>query len=193
MKNRHFLFLTFVLVFLQLGIVAQQQGFGCITNQEFLSLSGIEKNNSIVKKPIVNMPPIFGTNARKNGKSLPLPFGAGFYSIYYDQGYTASNLRMIPDSSTIVARADSLYQSTTAYEFKTQIRPNLWLFPFLNIYGIFGYAKGVISPNLVVPYIVLENVPVFDTLVIDTAFEIHDDIAYVGPTYGHWCNFFNGF
>lgn len=193
MKYYQLLTLTFLLVFIQSEVVAQQQGFGCIQDQEFLSLSGIEKNNSLVNKPIVDIPPVFGKKARENGRSLPLPFGAGIYAIYYDQGYTASNLRMVPDSSTIVARADSLYQNTTAYEFKTQIRPNLWLFPFLNVYGIFGYTKGVISPNLIVPYIVLENVPVFDTLVIDSTFEIHDDIAYVGPTYGFGATFSMGF
>ena len=162
-------------------------------NREVLSFSGVGQGGETNIKPIVNTPPFFGEKARNSGRTLPLPLGIGIYSIYYNQGYTASNLRLIPDSSSLVARADTLYQNTSAYEFKTQIRPNFWLFPFLNIYGIAGYTKGVISPNLVVPYIVLENVPVFDSIIIDTTFEIHDDIAYVGPTYGIGATFSMGF
>ncbi len=74
-----------------------------------------------------------------------------------------------------------------------QVRPNVWVFPFLNVYGIIGYSKGVISPNLVVPYIVIENVPFVDSLVIDSTFEIHDDIAYVGLNYGVGATFSMGF
>ena len=199
MKNKYFLLTIILLVSIKLNLVAQQQGFGCVTNKEYISLSKNNLNNSSNSgtqwspiKPISNIPPIFGKKARTNGKTLPLPFGIGNYSTYYDQGYTASNLRLIPDSSSLVARADTLYQNTSANEFKTQIRPNLWLFPFLNIYGIFGYTKGVISPNLVVPYIVLENVPIIDSIIIDSTFEIHDDISYVGPTYGMGVTFSMG-
>lgn len=192
MKNIHFPLVIFVLSVIQLNLVAQQQGFGCIKNKKFLSISGIEKNDKATNDPIIDMLPIFGKKARKSGNNPPLPFGIGIYSIYYDQGYTASNLKLIPDTPPITARADTVYQNTTAYEFKAQIRPNLWLFPFLNVYGIFGYTEGVISPNLVVPCIVVENVPIFDSMVIDSTFEIHDDIAYVGSTYGIGATFSMG-
>ncbi len=171
---------------------AQQQGFGCVSNMKVTSFSG---TNSYINKtePSVNIPPLFGKKARKSNKTLSLPFGVGINSIYYDQSYLASKLLLSSDSTDIIARADSIYQNTTAYEFKGQIRPNLWLFPFLNVYGIFGYTKGVISPNLVVPYIVLENIPIIDTLVVDTTFEIHDEIGYVGPTYGIGATLSKGF
>ena len=99
---------------------------------------------------------------------------------------------MTSDSTSLSARADTIYQNTTAYEFKGQIRPNVWLFPFLNVYGIFGYTKGVISPSLVVPYIIIENIPIIDSLVIDSTFEIQDDIGYVGATYGIGATFSMG-
>jgi len=199
MKNKYFLLTIILLVSIELNLIAQQQGFGCITNKEYISLSGNKTTNNsnsdklwLTVKPICEIPPFFGKQAKKSGKTLSLPFGVGVYSTYYDQRYTAGNLRLIPDSSTLVARADTLYQNTSANEFKTQIRPNLWLFPFLNVYGIIGYTKGVISPNLVVPYIVLENVPIIDSIIIDSTFEIHDDISYVGPTYGIGATFSMG-
>lgn len=163
--------------------VAQQHGFGCIRNMEMLSFSGTNKNTRVTN-PVTQSIPLFGKKAKKSNRTFPLPFGVGFNSIYYDQSYEARGLRLTSDSTDITARADSLYQNTSAYEMKGTIRPNVWLFPFLNVYGIFGYTKGVISPNLVVPYIVLENVPIFDSLIVDTTFQIHDDIGYVGPTYG---------
>ncbi len=193
MKSIYLSFLILTLALGQISLYAQQQGFGYIKNKELLSFSGIEKNNSNTVTPIINTPPFFGKKARKNGIDLPLPIGIGIYSIYYDQGYIASDLRLIPDSSSLVARADSLYQNTSAYESILQIRPNIWLFPFLNIYGIIGYSRGVISPKLVVPYIVIENIPIIDSIIIDSTFEIHDDIAYVGLNYGIGATFSMGF
>ncbi len=99
------LLFLFVFTFATLGINAQQQGFGCINDKKVISFSGINTVSNTAK-PTVKTPPIFGKKARKNGCNLPLPFGVGIYSMYYDQGYTASNLRLIPDSSALVARAD---------------------------------------------------------------------------------------
>jgi hypothetical protein len=193
MNIKFILIVLLVLLFTQLNTYAQQQGFGCIYDMELLSFSGIEKNTKIAKKPIVDVPPLFGKKARKSGRDLSLPFGIGLYSLLYDQGYTANNLLLIPDSSTLVARADSLYQNISAHESILQIRPNVWLFPFLNVYGIIGYSKGVISPNLVIPYIVIENIPIIDSIIIDSTFEIHDEIPYVGLNYGIGATFSMGF
>lgn len=175
--------LTILFLFFSNPVLSQQQGFGCIKSIEFISFSEIEKNTTL-SKPVTTAFPIFGKWATKNDRKFSLPFGVGINSIYYNQAYTASNLLLSSDSTSITARADSMYQNTTAYEMKAYIRPNIWLFPFLNVYAIYGYTKGVISPNLVVPSIILENVPILDSMVVDTTFEIHDDIGYVGPTYG---------
>ena len=189
---RYFLItiIIFVLLFAQ-ELIAQQQGFGCIKNMEVISFSG-SHNYVDHSNPSVDTPPLFGKKAKKSGRTLPLPFGVGYYSIYYDQSYTASNLLLSSDSTTIIARADSIYQNTTAYEIKGQIRPNLWLFPFLNVYGIIGYTKGVISPKLMVPYVIIDNIPLNDPIVVDTSFEIQDEIGYVGPTYGFGATFSMG-
>lgn len=191
MKSLYIISVFFLLVFLRLELVAQQQGFGCIfKNENVLSSEGNMRNNldsinlSSPIRPLCDVLPVFGNSVRKKIENLPLPFGVGIHSIFYDQGYIAGDLRLIPDSSSLIARADTVYQSTSAYEFKSQIRPNFWLFPFLNIYGIFGYTKGVISTNLIVPYIVVENIPIIDSIIVDSTFEIHDEIGYMGPTYG---------
>ncbi len=191
MKNSTFLtLLLFIIV--SPNLFSQQQGFGCIKDMKLLSISGIEKY-STNSKPITEFMPMFGKTAKKNDRSFSLPFGVGFHSIFYDQGYTASNLQLKSDSSAFTARADTMYQKTTAYELKGSIRPNIWLFSFLNVYGVFGYTKGVISPNLVIPYVMIENPLIIDTIRVDTTFEIKDEIGYVGPTYGIGATFSMGF
>ncbi len=172
-----------ILLFNSIGVYAQYNGFGCINKLDRISFSDKQDYNPS-SKAVTNVFPVMGNFARKNNRTFPHPFGVTFHSIYFDQKYTASNLLLTSDSTDLTARADTLYQNTTASEMKASIRPNVWLLPFLNVYGIFGYTKGVISPDLVVPYIVIENIPVIDTLVVDTIFEIKDEIGYVGPTYG---------
>lgn len=189
MKHNFLPYIIIIFSLVQLNLFAQQQGFGIIKNKQHISFSGIENINKQNVNPIVDIPPVFGKSARKKGNELALPFGIGIYSIYYEQGYNANNLRLTSDSSSITARADTVYQSTTAYELKGQIRPNLWVLPFLNVYGIFGYTKGAISPDLRIPYIVVENIPVIDSIIIDTTFEIHDKLEYLGPTYGFGATF----
>lgn len=189
MKHNILLLITIALSIVQLNLVAQQQGFGIIKNKQYISFSGIENANNQNIKPIVDIPPVFGKNVRKKGNVLSMPFGIGIHSIYYEQRYNAHNLRLTSDSSSSTARADTVYQSTSAFELKGQIRPNLWVLPFLNVYGIFGYTKGTISPDLRVPYIVVENIPVIDSIIIDTTFEIHDELKYLGPTYGFGATF----
>jgi len=77
------------------------------------------------------------------------------------------------------------------------IRPDVWLLPFLNVYGIFGYTKGKVSPNLVVPSFTMhiKDHPVFpdNDIPIDTTFEIKDELAYHGPTVGGGVTFAMGF
>ena len=173
----------FLSIFTVYALNAQQQGFGLVKSMEVISTSGNHTpdfNSSSVFDGI----PIMGKKADKHNNTYSLPFGAGFHAIYFDQKSLASNLFLSSDSTILTARADTLYQNTSAYEMKGTIRPNVWVFPFLNIYGIFGYTKGLISPKLVIPSVTIENIPIINTLAVDSTFEINDEIGYVGPTYG---------
>lgn len=181
-----------VMSFIWMPVYAQSHGYGCINQMELISAKGITTSEQSYK-PSTEILPVLGKYARNNKRSISYPFGIELHSMFFDQKYTASGLKLQSDSTDIFARADTLYQNTSAYEFKGSVRPNIWILPFLNVYGIFGYTKGMIKPNLTVPYIVLQNVPVFDTLVVDTTFEIHDDIGYVGPTYGVGATFSIGY
>ncbi len=149
-------------------LFSQQQGFGIIPEKKYLWF-GDDDNSQIgeTAKPVVQVPPLCGKKRRALGHDLPLPFGVGLHTIYYQQKYEASNLRVTNDKNEITARADTLYQNTTSDELKVTFRPDVWLLPFLNVYGIIGYTKGQTSPDLVVPYIVVENVPGIGEIMVD--------------------------
>lgn len=115
---------------------------------------------------------------------LPLPFGTGLNFTAFEQPYISSNLRMYSTKNNLTARADTVYQDTKSGEVSVTIRPDFWLFPFLNVYGLFGYTEGRTTPNMSVPSVIIENVPGIGDIKIDTTFELIDKIYYNGPVYG---------
>ena len=81
---------------------------------------------------------------------------------------------------------DSMEQNTSVMEFKTQIRPNIWVLPFLNIYGIVGYTAGQVTPNISVTQFTVEIINEADTTHIpfDTSFSITEKPVFHGPSFG---------
>jgi hypothetical protein len=96
-------------------------------------------------EPLVDWLPIWGKPAREKGYDLPLPFGVCLSYTYINQNMVVSDVQIqgnplnvaIPNAPTIshtgVLRADG------------------WLFPFLNVYGLFGYTSGTTKPGVVFP------------------------------------------
>jgi hypothetical protein len=187
--------LVLVLLFcFALDSLAQQQGFGIIPDKKYLWFGGsVSAEDKKAAKPVSLAPPFCGKKRREMGNRLPLPFGAGLHGIYYVQAYEASDLMLSSDLTPITATADTIYQSTTSGEIKVTVRPDFWLFPFLNVYGLFGYTQGITKPDLLVPYIVVENIPIIGEYIVDTTFEIKDELRYHGPTYGGGATLSAGF
>jgi hypothetical protein len=173
---------------------AQQQGLGIVFSEKTLAGKNFA---SAAVQPLVQVPPLCGKKKRDEGFNLPYPFGAGIHGFWYEQNYTASNLLVTDSSGRITVTADTMIQSTTASEMILNIRPDIWVFPFLNIYGIFGYTKGKVKPNLLVPSFTMhiKDHPVLpdNDIPIDTTFEITDELAYHGPTVGAGVTFAMGF
>ena len=124
---------------------------------------------------------------------LPLPFGTGLNISAFEQPYYSRNLKMYSTKNNLTARADTVYQDTKSGEMSMTFRPDFWLFPFLNVYGVFGYSAGRTTPNMVAPSIVIENVPGIGDLKIDTTFRLEDKIYYNGPVYGFGATVSTGF
>jgi len=99
--------------------------------------------------------PILGQGAYKKGFDIPYPMGIMTNFIWMDQGIDITNLQLglktdekdIP--LTTVDFIDFGENRNTSYAFN--IRPDIWIFPFLNVYGLFGYGKSHTEVNLVAP------------------------------------------
>ena len=194
MKYQTELFLLLFFIIVSLSTSAQQQGIGIVFHEETL----IGKTSQQLKDyPISQFPPICGKKKRNEGFNLSYPFGTGIQGMWYQQNYLASNLLVVDSTGTVTVTADTMIQNTTASEMTLSFRPDIWVFPFLNVYGIFGYTQGKVSPDLTVPaftmhirdHAVLPN----NDIPIDTTFEIKDKLTYSGPTVGFGLNFIMGF
>jgi hypothetical protein len=96
--------------------------------------------------------PLFGKNVVRKGFDLPLPVGISVS--YYQQ-----NMGVIIDHVSLGLGGEQLMPLTfvefedvtdKANDYNAQL--DLWLFPFLNIYGIFGYAKSDANVTLNAPF-----------------------------------------
>ena len=186
-----FLFLSLFLFLLSIS-KAQQQGIGITVDKTPFwfedSIGTFSKNEN----PITQFPTFCGKKLRNNGNTLPFPFGVGVQATFLEQNYTASNLQLYSENSPVTAHSDTVYQNTVSSFYQVVVKPDIWLMSFLNVYGIFGYTKGKTSPDLLIPYIVID-IPGFDPIIIDTTFQLQDELSYYGPTYGAGASISAGF
>ncbi len=176
---------TLLFLFFQDALFAQMSGTGMFINKNPLNRN--IKYGNREKKPVTNLLPLFAKSLKNNGISSEYPFGTGISVFYHSQKFIASSLILTSVSpitgDTIRAWADTLIQNTEAGETQLVVKPNVWLLPFLNVYGIIGYTSGTVSPNLTAPKIVV-SFPGLGEQIIDTAVVINDKLPYHGPIYG---------
>lgn len=170
-------------------LASQDSDYGIISQKTYwwFNNSGPKqlKENA---KPVVQIPPICGKKKRKLGNDIALPFGIGANFLYYKQAYHADDLKLVSDSTGITAVGEANVQNSTSSQMKLTVRPDIWLLPFLNVYGIFGYSRSVTSPNVEIPSVTIGGI-----LVIDTVVSISDELVYFGPTYGGGATISSGF
>lgn len=96
--------------------------------------------------------PIWGQEAYKKGFDIPYPLGIMANYFYVKQGLTIDNLRLGFKSDTrdipltpldFIGFGDNYSTAQTV-----MVRPDVWIFPFLNVYGIFGVGNSITEVNL---------------------------------------------
>ncbi len=99
--------------------------------------------------------PIWGQQAYSKGFDIPYPAGLMGNYMWMRQGIVIDNLQLgvktddldIPLTPVdFVEFGDNLNTS-----YSVNVRPDLWIFPFLNVYGIFGYGNSDTEVNLTFP------------------------------------------
>ncbi|GAO41107.1 hypothetical protein FPE01S_01_01190 [Flavihumibacter petaseus NBRC 106054] len=87
--------------------------------------------------------PILGKKAYKAGFDIPFPVGIMLNSFYAVQGIDISNIRIgIKGEDNTLGPVDMSeiikFQEVTAKGLNANIRADVWVLPFLNVYGILG-------------------------------------------------------
>ena len=99
--------------------------------------------------------PIWGAGAYKQGFDIPYPLGLMVNTIWMKQGLIIDNLQLglttdnldIPLTPIEFIKFGENYNSS----FSTTFRPDIWILPFLNVYGLFGAGRSRTEVNLVAP------------------------------------------
>lgn len=89
------------------------------------------------------MLPIFGKKVKALGFDLPYSAGISVNYLYQKSDIVISNVAVGFNSGDLINVDDLIrFNSTTAESNGINIRPDLWVFPFLNVYGIFAQAQS---------------------------------------------------
>ena len=99
--------------------------------------------------------PIWGQKAYEKGFDIPYPAGLMGNYMWMRQGIVIDNLQLgvkTDDVDIPLTPVDFIeFGENTNTAYSANIRPDLWIFPFLNVYGIFGYGESDTEVNLTFP------------------------------------------
>ncbi|MGJ3355757.1 hypothetical protein [Providencia sp. Je.9.19] len=87
--------------------------------------------------------PIWGDEARARGYDLPEPFGASYGYMNMRQDIVVDKIGFIMPKNPETADALSIDAGHTRQKSETHtLKIDSWIFPFLNVYGLYGHTKG---------------------------------------------------
>lgn len=102
-----------------------------------------------------NVLPIWGQKAYKNGFDIPYPTGAMINFVWVRQGLLIDELSLglkTDDTDIPLTEVDFIEFGNNYSEANTVLfRPDIWVFPFLNIYGLIGLGSSRTEVNLTIP------------------------------------------
>ena len=97
-----------------------------------------------------NIFPIWGRKAIERGFSLPAPLGFNIGAFYADQGLVISNLGL--GFNAPAQPVDFItFKGAQATLTNFNVRTDLWVFPFLNVYLMAGTGNGKTTVHLATP------------------------------------------
>ena len=114
-----------------------------------LVLSQAERDS--ILKDYSGIFPIWGRKAIERGFDLPRPFGIGLNSIYLEQDIIVENLQLSTNYDPLQPFDVVQFGKTRASAFSVTMRPDVWVFPFLNLYGLFGPGRTNTSVEVTDP------------------------------------------
>ena len=117
-----------------------------------LDLKMTEAERDSILSDYSNFFPLYGREIVAQGFRLPKPLGLNFNYFVADQAIEISNLQLGVNGSDLVDVSDYiLFDDAQSYAQNVNLRADLWLFPFLNLYGIAGYTDARTTVKLKQP------------------------------------------
>jgi len=90
--------------------------------------------------------PIWGQGAYSKGFDIPYPVGIMTNLLWMDQGLIIDNMQLglQTDNQDIpLTPVDFIgFGDNTNTSYSVNVRPDVWIFPFLNVYGLFGAGNS---------------------------------------------------
>jgi len=98
--------------------------------------------DSIEKTEYPYLLPIWGKQAAKKGYKLPYSAGIGMNYLWQKSDLVIDNLQVGFNGGEMYSLDEIIrFNSAVSETNAMNIRPDFWLFPFLNVYGIIAFAK----------------------------------------------------
>jgi len=176
--------LTGLFLFVSMDVFGQQSGFGIMPEKRYLWFTNTDRTLTETAKPVVQVPPTCGKKRRAAGNDLALPFGTTAAFSINRQYYDADDLMLSNDSNDIVVVGNASVQNSTSGNMRFVFRPDVWVLPILNVYGLFGYAQSNTQPDFTVPEVTVKNLPLIGEITLDTAVTIKEELVFYAPVYG---------
>jgi hypothetical protein len=134
----------FYLSMLLLFFVFQNLVYGQVYSNKVVGKKNAELIDSIKQTEYPYILPILGKQATARGFTLPYSAGVGVNYLWQESDIVINNLQIGFNNSALynldqVVRFNNARSTANAFN----IRPDVWLFPFLNVYGIL--AKSDLS------------------------------------------------
>ena len=98
-----------------------------------------------------NIFPILGRQAIERGFDLPKPLGINLIGLWVDQGIDIYDLGLSTGSDPIQTIDAFQFGDSRASILTASFRADLWVFPFLNVYGLLGRAQANTTVELTAP------------------------------------------
>ncbi len=99
--------------------------------------------------------PILGQGAYTKGFDIPYPAGLMANYMLMDQSLVFDKLQLGIEADNIDIPLTDIefvdFGKNTNRSYSINVRPDLWILPFLNVYGIFGYGESHTEVNIVAP------------------------------------------
>lgn len=95
--------------------------------------------------------PIWGKDVIKRGFDVPYPVGLNLIGMYITQPIDINNLQLSLNDGDLVPVPAIQFGNNSSTVFTGNIRADLWLLPFLNVYGMYGIAQANTTVNVTAP------------------------------------------